>query len=103
MGNVIGKIKRWKLYIQTKHCLGFVRNYLLPSWNMQDVMIEGAIIIGCIMDIIFNQGDLIAKMIKLRSKQSGNSLPFPFPILLLCIKYQVLFFSNIDWRVILPT
>lgn len=62
--NIVGKIKMGN----SKHWLSFVGNCIPPSRNDQDVTIEWAIFVGSIMDIIFiNSGELITKMIKLKS------------------------------------
>lgn len=75
--NGIRQIKRWEISIQTIHWLEFISNHLLPLWNGQGVTIERAIIIRCLIDyIIVNPRELIAKIIKLRSKKSGTFLPF---------------------------
>ncbi|PHT78519.1 hypothetical protein T459_16571 [Capsicum annuum] len=71
--NGVGQIKRRDLSIQAKHWLGFVDNHLLFSRNDQDIMVDKAIIFGCIMDkIAINLGELLVKMIKFRVKQPGT-------------------------------
>ncbi|KAF3629006.1 hypothetical protein FXO38_21946 [Capsicum annuum] len=99
--NGVGQIKTRDHSVQAKHWLGFVDNHLLPSRNDQDIMIDRAIIVECIMDkITINPGELIVEMMKLRSKQSSTLLPFPTLISMLYLKFKVLLFSKIDRRVI---
>ncbi|KAF3616287.1 hypothetical protein FXO38_34621 [Capsicum annuum] len=99
--NGVGQIKRRDILVQANHWLSFVGNRLLPSINNQDITIDRAIIVGLIMDkIAINPGELIAEMIKFRSKKSSTLLPFPTLISLLCLKFKVLLLSKIDRRVI---
>ncbi|PHU30406.1 hypothetical protein BC332_02499 [Capsicum chinense] len=99
--NGVGQIKMRDHSVQAKHWLGFVDNHLLPSRNDQDIMIDRAIIVECIVDkITINPGELIVEMMKLRSKQSSTLLPFPTLISILYLKFKVLLFYKIDRRVI---
>ncbi|PHT54743.1 hypothetical protein CQW23_03229 [Capsicum baccatum] len=73
--NGVGQIKRRDISVQAKHWLGFVGNRLLPSRNDQDITVDKAIIVGCIMDkISINSGELITEMIKLSTIPPPQSI-----------------------------